>query len=185
MQLLDEFCALHPPLQHQGMGELDPETDAAPANAIQRQPVSELAHDEVGQQARRGHALRDRRQHRQLRSHHRSVAVATGHFTRCISCTSSRAGMWCNCADESCPKGLSAPSTGAMLLLLRQVDPLDDAQQTLQHRTTPRRSAGGAPEFDFFASGTKTRRQPGAPAPGAAAQALSSRFCFRASRSIL
>lgn len=42
VQPLEELGAVHQPLGHQGMGELDPEAGETPGDAIQRQPSANL-----------------------------------------------------------------------------------------------------------------------------------------------
>lgn len=133
VQLVEELGVLHQPFGHQCVGELDPEGGEAPGNAVQRQSIGELAHAEVCQQARRGHALWDRRQHRHLRSHHCPVAVATGilQALRLVHLESSRDVV--QLLGGLMSAGIHPlPAAEACLLLFRHVDLLDEARQDLQ-----------------------------------------------------
>ena len=80
VQILEQRRTLHQPVGHQGVRHLDAQTRQAAGNAIQRQSIGELTHDQIGQEARRGHGFGQRLTVRKRCPDDAAMAAAAGIF---------------------------------------------------------------------------------------------------------
>ena len=78
VQVLEEFGALHQPVGHQTVGQVDPEALQAGRDPVQRQPVGELTDDQEREETGRGHALGERLVVRSGRPLHLAMAGLAG-----------------------------------------------------------------------------------------------------------
>ena len=133
VQILQELAALHEPVGHQGVGQLDAEPLQPSRDPVERQPVRELADDQERDQAGRGHALGERLALRESGALDHPVAGVTGVLLAPRLDDLDRGRDVSEVLARLVAKMMQrAAAAAADLVCLRDIDDVDLARQVLE-----------------------------------------------------